>query len=65
MIGLFHHQQRYDRDLSVKYVPANVDESDSGNFLKVSDKLLFTDNRKYGLKLNLLLRAALSALHNF
>lgn len=45
MIGLFHHQQRYDRDLSVKYVPANVDESDSGNFLKISPQYLDT----YGL----------------
>ncbi|KAK5983543.1 Zinc metalloproteinase [Trichostrongylus colubriformis] len=44
-IGLFHHQQRYDRDEYVTFVQANVAESNWGNFDTISPIFLDT----YGL----------------
>ncbi|WKX97465.1 hypothetical protein Q1695_013265 [Nippostrongylus brasiliensis] len=45
VIGLFHHQQRYDRDSYVKFVKANVAPSDVGNFMLIQPSFLDT----YGL----------------
>ncbi|CAJ0606202.1 unnamed protein product [Cylicocyclus nassatus] len=45
LIGLFHHQQRYDRDEYVTYHQENVDRGETVNFAKVSPNLL----NNYGL----------------
>ncbi|VDO88971.1 unnamed protein product, partial [Haemonchus placei] len=45
VLGLFHHQQRYDRNEYVAFVQANVPESDWGDFETISSTFLDT----YGL----------------
>ncbi|KAK6035668.1 astacin [Cooperia oncophora] len=45
LLGLFHHQQRYDRDAYVRFVPANVPQQDWVNFETISPTYLDT----YGL----------------
>ncbi|KHJ96382.1 astacin [Oesophagostomum dentatum] len=44
-LGLFHHQQRYDRDEYVTFYPDNVDRSNAFNFAEIPPDFLDT----YGL----------------